>query len=129
YPQLGKPSYDPLKDFEPVGLVANLSMLLVVNPDRVPVQNAQELLDYAKKNPGKLSIASAGVGSSHHLAAGYLKHQAGVEILHVPYKGAAEAMTAVLGGQADMMFISPATVLPHIKSGRVKPLGVSVPER
>jgi len=129
YPQLRKPPYDPIKDFEPVGLVANLSMVLAVNPQRVPATNVKELIALAKANPGKYSIASAGNGSSHHLAAEYFKHQAGIDLLHVPYKGAAEAMTAVLGGQTDMMFISPATVLPHVKTGRVKALGVSVAQR
>jgi tripartite-type tricarboxylate transporter receptor subunit TctC len=129
YPQMRKPPYDPIKDFEPICLVANLPMVLVVNPQRVPVANVKDLIALVKANPRKYSIASAGNGSSHHLAAEYFKHQAGIDLLHVPYKGAAEAMTSVLGGQTDMLFISPATVLPHLKSGKVKALGVSVPQR
>jgi tripartite-type tricarboxylate transporter receptor subunit TctC len=129
YPQLRKPPYDPVKDFEPVGLVANLPMVLAVNPQRVPVATVKDLLALVKANPGKFSIASAGAASSHHLAAESFKHQAGLDLLHVPYKGAAEAMTAVLAGQTDMLFVSPATVLPHTKSGRVTALGVSVPRR
>jgi tripartite-type tricarboxylate transporter receptor subunit TctC len=129
YPQMRKTPYDPAKDFEPVGLVANLPMVLAINPQRVAAGSAKELIALAKANPGKFTIASAGNGSSHHLAAEYFKHQAGVDLLHIPYKGAAEAMTAVLGGQADMLFISPATVLPHLKTGKVKAMGVSVARR
>ena len=129
YPQLHKPPYDPLKDFEPVVLVANLPMVLAVNPQRVSATNLNELIALAKANPGKFSVASAGNGSSHHLAAEYLKHQAGIDLLHVPYKGAAEAMSAVLAGQTDMLFVSPATVLPHLKAGKVRALGVSTSGR
>lgn len=129
HPQLGKTPYDPIKDFEPISLVANLPMVLAVNPQRVPVSTVKELIALVKANPGKYSIASAGNGSSHHIAAEAFKHEAGIDLLHVPFKGAAEAMTAVLGGQTDMLFISPATVLPHIKAGKVKPLGISVPRR
>jgi len=129
YPQLRKPPFDPVKDFEPVGLVTNLPMVLVVNPQRVAANNLKELIGLAKANPGKLTIASAGNGSSHHLAAEYFKHQAGIYLLHIPYKGAAEAMTDVLSGQVDMMFISPGTVIPHLKSGKVKAIGVSVARR
>ena len=129
YPQLRKTPFDPVKDFEPVSLVANLPMVLVVNPQKVAAGSVKELIALAKADPGKFSIASAGNGSSHHLAAEYFKHQAGVDLLHVPYKGAAEAMMSVLSGQVDMMFISPATVLPHLKSGKVKALGVSVAQR
>lgn len=129
YPQLREPPYDPIKGFEPVALVANLPMVLVVNPNKIAANNVKELIALAKASPGKFSIASAGVGSSHHLAAESFKSQAGIDLLHVPYRGAAEAMTDVLSGQSDMMFVSPVTALPHIKSGKVKALGVSVAER
>jgi tripartite-type tricarboxylate transporter receptor subunit TctC len=129
FPQLRKTPYDPIKDFEPVGLVANLPMVLVVNPQRIAASNVRDLIALAKASPGKYSIASAGNGSSHHLAAEYFKHQAGIDLLHVPYKGAAEAMASVLSGQTDMLFISPATVLPHLKAAAVRAIGVSVARR
>ena len=129
YPQLGKTPYEPIKDFEPVILFSNLSMVLVVNTKKVPATNVRELIALAKANPGKYTIASAGNGSSHHLAAEYFKHLAAIDLLHVPYKGAAPAMNDVLGGQVDMMFISPATVLPHLGSGKVRALAVSVSKR
>jgi len=129
YPQLRKPPYDPINDFAPIGLIADLPMVLVVNPDKISATNGKELIELAKKNPGKYTIASAGVGSSHHLAAESFKHQADINLLHVPYRGAAEAMTDVLSGQSDMMFISPATVIPHLKTGKVRAIGASVGER
>ena len=129
YPQMRKTPFDPVKDFEPVSLIVNLPLVLVVNSQKVAAGSVKELIALAKASPGKLSIASAGNGSSPHLAAEYFKHQAGVDLLHVPYKGAAESVTGVLGGQADMVFMSPAVVLPQMKSGRLKALGVSVARR
>lgn len=129
YPQLAKTPYDPVKDFAPISLVVNVPMVLVVNKQKVEARNVAELIASAKANPGKFSIASAGNGSSHHLAAEYFKHQAGVNLLHVPYKGAAPAIADVLAGQADMMFVSPVTALPYLKSGKLRALAVSVPQR
>jgi tripartite-type tricarboxylate transporter receptor subunit TctC len=129
YPQLRKPPYDPVKDFEPIGLIENLPLVLTVNPQRVPATNMKELLALVKANPGKYSIASSGVGASNHLAAEYLKHQAGLDLLHVPYKGAAEATLAVLSGQTDMVFNSPATLLPHFQTGKLKAMGISTASR
>jgi tripartite-type tricarboxylate transporter receptor subunit TctC len=129
HPQLAKVPYDPVKDFEPVSLIVNLPMVLVVNPQRVPANNVRELVALAKASPGKFSIASSGNGSSHHFAAEFFKQLAGIDLLHVPYKGTAEGMNAVLAGQTDMMFVSPATTLPHIKAGKAKPLAVSVTRR
>lgn len=128
-PQLQATPYDPIKDFEPVSLFVNLPMVLIVNPQKVPANNVKELIALAKAKPGYYSIASAGNGTSHHFAAEFLKYKAGVDLLHVPYRGAAPALVDVIGGQADMMFISPASVLPHLKSGKVKAIGISVPKR
>ena len=128
-PQLKTTPYDPVKDFEPVSLFVNLPMILLVNPQKVPVNNVKELIALAKAKPGAYSIASAGNGSSHHFAAEFLKYKAGIDLLHVPYRGAAQALTDVLGGQADMMFISPASVMAHLKSGKVKAIGISVLKR
>jgi tripartite-type tricarboxylate transporter receptor subunit TctC len=129
HPQMAKTPYDPVKDFEPVGLVANVPLVLVVNPRKVSAQTVKELITIAKANPGKFTIASAGNGSSPHLAAEYFKHRTGTNLLHVPYKGASAALTDVLAGQADMMFMSPVVVLPYMKSGKLKALGVSVTDR
>ncbi|MGE4238956.1 Bug family tripartite tricarboxylate transporter substrate binding protein [Ramlibacter sp.] len=129
HPQLTKTPYDPIKDFEPVSLVVNLPMVLVTNPQRVAANNVRELIALAKASPGKYTVASAGNGTSHHFAAEFFKQQAGVDLLHVPFKGAAEGMNSVLAGQTDMMFISPATVLPHIKANKVRPLAMSVGRR
>jgi tripartite-type tricarboxylate transporter receptor subunit TctC len=129
HPQLGKTPYDPIKDFEPVSLIANLPMVLVVNPQRIPATTVKELIALVKANPGKYSIASAGNGSSHHIAAESFKYRAGVDLLHVPYKGAAEAMNAVLSGQTDILFVSSSTALPQVKAGKVKALGISTARR
>lgn len=129
YPQLRKPPYDPIKDFEPIGLIENLPLVLVINPQRVPATTMRELIALVKANPGKFSIASSGNGSSNHLAAEYLKHVAGLDLLHVPYKGASEATTAVLGAQTDMVFNSPVTLLPHLQTGKLKAMGISTATR
>ncbi len=128
-PQLQTTPYDPIRDFEPVSLFVNLPMVLVVNPQKVAASNVRELIALAKARPGHYSIASAGNGTSHHFAAEFLKYKAGIDLLHVPYRGAAPALVDVLGGQADMMFISPASVMAHLKSGKVKAIGISVPRR
>ncbi|MES2974804.1 MAG: tripartite tricarboxylate transporter substrate binding protein [Pseudomonadota bacterium] len=128
-PLLQAVPYDPIKDFEPVSLFVNLPMVLVVNPQKVAANNVKELIALVKAKPGFYSIASAGNGSSHHFAAEFLRFKAGVDILHVPYRGAAQGLNDVLGGQADMMFISPASVLQHLKTGKVKALGMSTSRR
>lgn len=128
-PLLQQVPYDPIKDFEPVSLFVNLPMVLIVNPQKVPANNVKELIALVKAKPGFYSIASAGNGSSHHFAAEFLKFKAGVDLLHVPYRGAAQGLNDVLGGQADMMFISPASVLQHLKTGKVKALGMSTSRR
>jgi tripartite-type tricarboxylate transporter receptor subunit TctC len=127
-PHLQKVPYDPLKDFEHVSLIADVPLLLVVNP-KLPVKDVKELVALAKANPGKYTIASSGNGSSGHLAAELLKYEAGINLVHVPYKGQAQAVTDVLGGQVDMTFSSIGPTLQHIKTGKLKPLGVSVTKR
>jgi tripartite-type tricarboxylate transporter receptor subunit TctC len=128
-PNLGPLRYDPVKDFEPVSLIVNTPMVLAVNPQKVPVANVQELLAFARAHPGQLSIASTGNGSSHHLAAELLKSAAKVNLLHVPYKGQAAALTDVLGGQVDMAFSTLGPLGPHLKSGKLKALAVSGTQR
>ena len=120
--------YDIEKDFVPVTFAAMFPIILVAHPS-VPAKTIPELIAYAKKNPGKLAFGSAGTGGGTHLAGELFKAQAGVDLLHVPYKGSAPAMTDLLGGQVQLMFSDAPTALPHIKSGRVRALGVASPKR
>jgi tripartite-type tricarboxylate transporter receptor subunit TctC len=120
--------YDPLKDFAPVSLMAVSPYLLVVTPS-VPAKSLQELVALAKKQPGKLNYASAGIGSTTHLAMEMLKSVSGTHMLHIPYNGNGPAGTAVVGGQIEMLFGSLPSLLPHAKSGRVRALAVGTPKR
>jgi tripartite-type tricarboxylate transporter receptor subunit TctC len=120
--------YSIEKDFVPVTFAAQFPIILVAHPS-VPAQTVQELIAYAKKNPGKLAFGSAGNGGGTHLAGELFKSLAGVDLLHVPFKGSAPAMTDLLGGQVQLMFSDAPTALPHIKSGRVRALGVGSPKR
>jgi tripartite-type tricarboxylate transporter receptor subunit TctC len=116
--------YDPLRDFVPVSLVASAPTILVVNP-AVPAKSVTELIAYAKANPGRLNYASFGNATSPHLAGELFKSLAGVDMVHVPYKGGGPAMTDLLGGRVEMMFDNIITSLPHIKEGRLRPLAVT----
>jgi tripartite-type tricarboxylate transporter receptor subunit TctC len=124
----GKIGYDPVKDFAPISLIAVTPYLLVVNPS-VNVKSLQEFVGYVKARPGKLNYASAGTGSTTHLAMEMLKSAAGLYIVHIPYNGNGPAGTAVIGGQVEILFGSLPAVLPHAKSGRVRPLAVGTPKR
>ena len=124
----GKIGYDPVKDFAPVSLVAVTPYLLVVNPS-VNVKSLSEFVAYVKARPGKLNYASAGTGSTTHLAMEMLKSAAGLYIVHIPYNGNGPAGTAVIAGQVEMLFGSLPAVLPHAKSGRVRALAVGTPKR
>lgn len=125
YPKL---DYDPIRDFTPVGLMAVSPYLLVVNP-AVPAKTLKDLVDLAKKQPGKLNYASAGVGSTTHLAMEMLKAVTSTYMLHIPYSGNGPAGTAVVGGQVEILFGSLPALLPHAKSGRVRALAVGTPKR
>jgi tripartite-type tricarboxylate transporter receptor subunit TctC len=125
YSRLG---YDPVKDFAPVALVAVQPNVLVVHPS-VPAQSVIELIGYAKQHPGKLNYASTGVGVAAHLSGELFKAMAGVDIVHVPYKGAQPALTDVLSGQVQVMFATSTSVLPFIKSGRLRALAVTTAQR
>lgn len=127
-PNVRKLRYDPVKDFEPVAMIATIPMLLVVRPD-LRVNSVKELIELARAQPGKITFASSGIGATAHLAAELFKHESKIDILHVPYKGGAQAITDLLGGQVDMVFISFGPVIQHIRSGKLKALGVSVPRR
>ena len=123
-----KLAYDPVKDFEPVTLTGRFALLLVANP-ALPVNNARELIQLAKMKPGELNYASPGPGSPHHLAMELLKQRTGINVVHVPYKGAAPAVQDLLGGQVPMMFLDLAAGAPLIKGGKIKVLGVASPKR
>jgi tripartite-type tricarboxylate transporter receptor subunit TctC len=123
-----KIGYDPVKDFAPISLVAVTPYLLVVNPG-VNVKSLPEFVAYVKARPGKLNYASAGTGSTTHLAMEMLKSAAGLYVVHIPYNGNGPAGTAVIAGQVEILFGSLPAVLPHAKSGRVRPLAVGTPKR
>lgn len=112
------------KDFAPVSSTGSYAMFLAVNP-KLPFNSVGDLITYAKRNPGKLSFGSAGNGTSNHLAGELLKKMAGIDLMHVPYKGNAAAMTDVMGGNISMMFDLPATTLPHARAGNIKLLGTT----
>jgi tripartite-type tricarboxylate transporter receptor subunit TctC len=114
--------------FVPVTLVSASPYVVVVNA-KVPVSNIRELVDYAKKNPGKLSFGSSGTGAASHLSAELFKSMAGIEILHVPYKGTGQAVTDLVGGQIDVMFSPAETVMQHVQAGRLKALAVTSAKR
>ena len=123
-PATRKLSYDAVKDFTPVGMIGGTPNVLVVNAS-LPVNDLKGFIDYLKKNPGKFSYGSAGQGSLTQLVMELFKQQSGTFILHVPYRGIAPAFTDLMGGQTQAMFPGLAAALPHIRSGRVKPLAIT----
>jgi tripartite-type tricarboxylate transporter receptor subunit TctC len=120
--------YDSQKDLVPVGMLHQLPLVLIVNP-QVPATSLAELIDYAKKNPGKLTFASAGVGSASHLTAELFKIAAGIDILHVPYKGGGAATADLISGQVSMMLETIPNALPLARGGQMRALGVTTKER
>ena len=125
YPKLG---YDPVRDFAPVALTHNAPRILIVHPS-IPAKSVAELVTYAKGNPGKLSFASAGSGGTNHLSGELFKMMTGVDMVHVPYKGAGPAVADVLAGRVQLTFDSIPVWIPHIKSGKVRALGVTSLQR
>ncbi|HEY0294681.1 MAG TPA: tripartite tricarboxylate transporter substrate binding protein [Bordetella sp.] len=120
--------YDPIKDFEPVALLARAPMVLVAHP-RLHVRTVAELIALARKEPGQLDYASNGTGSSSHLAAAMFAAMAGVNMVHVPYKGLSPALTDLISGTVPLMFSSVVAIVPHIKDGSLVALGVTSTER
>jgi tripartite-type tricarboxylate transporter receptor subunit TctC len=118
--------YNPKTDFRPIGSFARLQNALFVNPS-VGAASARELVELAKKNPGKLTYSSAGIASPAHFGAELFKVIAGIDLTHVPYKGAAPAITAAMAGEVDMMFGPIGAGVPHVRSGKLKALGVTGP--
>lgn len=123
-----KSPYDVGRDLVPVILVATFPNVLVVNPN-VPARNVAELLALARQKPGALHFASSGIGQSHHLSGEVFKRMAGVDIVHVPYKGTGPALTDLLGGQVEMMFSNLPPAVPHIRAGKLRALGVTSARR
>ena len=119
-----KLNYDFLRDIAPIAGVVRIPNLLTVHPS-VPAKTVSELVAYAKTNPGKLNMASAGVGTAPHLSGELFKTMTGTNMVHVPYRGAAPAMTDLLGGQVQMMFPSTASSTGHVKAGKLRALGVT----
>jgi tripartite-type tricarboxylate transporter receptor subunit TctC len=115
--------YDPIRDFAPVSLINLAPMIVIVHPS-LPVQSIGDLVALAKKRPGQLNYASAGLGSSSHLAAEMFRARTGTDLVHVPYKGAAPAMSDLLTGQVPVMFSDVITPLPHIRSGKLRAITV-----
>ena len=123
-----KLSYNTIKDFSPISLVASSSLMLVANPS-VPVKNVADLIAYSKANPGKINFGSSGTGTPLHLGGELFNVQAGTTLNHVPYKGAAPALTDVLGGQIQTAMVGTPAALPFVKTGKLTAIGVTSPKR
>jgi len=127
-PATRKVSYDPVKDFTPIGMIGATPNVLAIN-ENVPVKNVKEFVDYVKRNPGKVSYGSAGQGSLTHLTMELFKQETGAFMLHIPYRGIAPAITDLIGGQTQAMFPGLAAALPHIRAGKMRPLAVTGKQR
>jgi len=120
--------YDPMKDFTPIGMVASTPLILAAAPN-FEASNLKELIALAKSKPGKLSFASAGIGTMQHMVGVLFEQRAGVEMLHVPYKGSSQVVPDLISGRVSVMFNSTAALGPMIKDGRLKALAVTSPKR
>ena len=127
-PATRKIPYDPIKDYTPIGMIGGTPNVLVVDA-RLPARNIREFIDYVRKNPGKLSYGSAGQGSLTHLTMELFKLQINSFMVHIPYRGIAPAFADLIGGQTQAMFPGLAAAVPHIRSGRVRPLAVTGVQR
>ena len=119
----GKLPYDPVKSFAPVSVAAVAPLILTAN-NNFPAKNAKELIDYAKKNPGKVAFGSSGIGAAAHLTTELLKQTAAIDMLHVPFKGTAPALTALMGGDIQILVDVPSTLMPHVRGGKIKALAM-----
>ena len=118
------PGYDPVKQFAPIALIAVSYNVLALNP-KFPANSVPELIAYAKKNPGKINFASPGHGTPPHMVGEMFKQRAGIDIVHIPYKGTAAALTDIMGNQVDLTFENPSVVIPLVQAGKLKALGVT----
>lgn len=121
--------YDPIKDFQPVTMIAINPMVLALNPSILPVTNLQELIAYAKSNPGKINYGSYGLGSIAHVMVELFAHQSGIKVTHVPYKGSGPALQGLLGGQIGLLFVAPSIAKGQIEAGRIRGIAVSTKRR
>ena len=121
------PTFDPVKDYDYVVQFAETPNLLVVNPS-LPIKSVKELIDYAKSNKGRFNMASAGAGSQSHLSGAYFQQAAGIESLHVPYKGGGASVASVIAGESHWTLTPAAAVMSSVNSGRLRPLGHSLPK-
>ena len=120
--------FDPVRDYAPITQLATSPNILVAHPS-LPVKSFKELIAYAKANPKKLNYASASVASIGHLTGELLNHAAGIDMVHVPYKGSGQAVIDLIGGQVQLMFSGMSSVMPHIKAGKLRPLAVTGAQR
>jgi tripartite-type tricarboxylate transporter receptor subunit TctC len=127
-PYLGKLPYDPVKDFVPIVWVGNATNILVVS-NHVPANSVKELIDLARKDPGKLNYATSGIGTISHLTSELFASMAGVKLTHVPYKGTQQSIPDLMSGQVALLFDNVMTSLPNIKAGKVKGIAISSPTR
>ena len=125
YPKIG---FDPVRDFTPITLIATLPLALVVHP-AVPAKDVKELIAHARARPGQLNFASAGNGGPTHLTGELLKASAGIDIVHVPYKGNAAALLDLIAGRVHIMFSNMLTAMPHVRAGKLRAIGVSSARR
>ena len=119
----GKLPFDPVKSFTPISLAVIAPLILTAN-NNFPAKNAKELIDHAKKNPGKVAFGSSGIGAAAHLTTELFKQTAGIDMLHVPYKGTAPALTGLMGGDIQILVDVPSTLMPHVRGGKIKALAM-----
>jgi len=124
----GKLPFDPLKDLVPVSLTAIAPLIMTVNPG-LPVKNVKELIAYAKANPGKLNFGSSGIGAAAHLTCELFKQTTGVDMVHVPFKGTAPAMQAAMANDIQMLVDTPSSLMPQVRGGKLKALGMFSAQR
>lgn len=123
-----KLTYDPVADLAPITMIAMVPNLLVVG-NHLPVKSVQELIDYGRANPGKLTYSSSGIGTSIHLSGELFQKLAGVKMVHVPYRGSSQATQDLIGGRVDLMFDNAPQILPHIRAGSVRGLAITTAKR
>jgi tripartite-type tricarboxylate transporter receptor subunit TctC len=128
YSLYSRVTFHPVRDFTPIALVGDSPNVLVTTP-RVPANSAKELIALAKAKPGQLNFASSGAGTTVHLSGELFNTMAGIKTIHVPFKGATEALTGLLGGQVDFMFASVSSAIPQVKAGRLKAFAVTSAQR
>ena len=120
----GKMQFDPVKSFAPVSLVATAPLIITANI-KFPPKDVKELIAYAKANPGKISFGSSGIGAAAHLTTELIKQTAGIDMVHIPYKGTAPALQGLLGGDIQILLDVPSSMMPHVRGGKVKALAMT----